>query len=152
MTRVLYVENHSPTRRICADILRDQGYEVVEARNGRCALECAQRYELDAVITDWLLPDMDGLYFLDRLQNRSPSVPVIVFSTQPHLCPNARHIAKLGAIVEKTESLANLLSALDAVCQASEHPHRSDSRLWQLKTRHVEPRSHHLQIKELPLC
>jgi two-component system, NarL family, invasion response regulator UvrY len=151
MTRVLFVENHSATRHICSDILRDHGYEVVEARNGRCALECAQHYELDAVITDWLLSDMDGLYFLDRLRRRYPSLPIIVFSTQPHLCPNARHIAKLEAIVEKTESLTNLLSALDAVCQASKPAHCSDSTDWRLNRSHAQT-TQHLQPKESPQC
>lgn len=152
MTRVLYVENHSATRRICSEILRDQGYEVVEARNGRCALECAQCYELDAVITDWLLSDMDGLYFLDRLRHLNPNLSVIVFSTQPHLCPNARHIVKLGAIVEKKESLANLLSALDAVCQSSARAHRSDSRHQWSNPLHAAPYSQHLQTKGPAKC
>src|SRR5262245_11686789 len=102
MARVLFIEGHSATRRICARLLRDQGYDVIEARNGRYALDFLQRYELDAVVTDWLLPDMDGFQLLNQLADHSPALPVIVFSNQPHLCPGTARTAGVTALIEKT--------------------------------------------------
>ncbi len=117
MARILFIEDHSPTRRICSRILRDQGYEVVEARNGGSALDLAKNGKLDAIITDWLLPDMDGFQFLNCLQRQASPPPVIMYSSQPHLCPSSAHSSRVQALVEKTEDLTALLTALDTVCQ-----------------------------------
>jgi len=120
MARVLFVEDHFSTRQICSRILRDHGFEVVESRNGRSALDLARRYEPDVVVTEWLLPDMDGLQFLDHLRRHDPAPPVIVFSNQPHLCPHATHTGRFQALIEKTEDLAELLAALDVVCSQAD--------------------------------
>jgi CheY-like chemotaxis protein len=116
MPRVLFVEGHSATRQICSRLLRDEGYEVLEARNGRSALDLVKHNELDAVVTDWLLPDMDGFQFLNQLATHRPGPAVIFFSNQPHLCSGAAHTAKVTALIEKTEDVTQLLRALDAVC------------------------------------
>lgn len=150
MARILFIEDHSSTRQICSRILRDQGYEVVEARNGRCALDLAQRNELDAVVTDWLLPDMDGLQFLDCLCRHDAGPPIIVFSNQLHLCPNAMHIARVQALIEKSEKLTDLLAALDAVCHTSKPNRESDTPGLRHNLPHVEPCSHHFHQSKAP--
>lgn len=115
MPRILLVEDHKSTRELCRNFLRQHGHEVVAADNGRIALAIVQSAYLDAVVTEWRLPDMTGEKFLESLAclNRDP--PVIIYSNQPHLCPKAFSSGQVRASIAKTENLTDLLVTLEQV-------------------------------------
>jgi PAS domain S-box-containing protein len=83
--RILLVEDEDPVRAIIARTLRDQGYEVVEARHGREALaRLAEEGESIAlVLSDVVMPVMGGRELGERLTREHPELPVIWMSGYP---------------------------------------------------------------------
>jgi two-component system response regulator PilR (NtrC family) len=77
---VLLVEDEQVLRESIAQLLADEGYEVVEAADGQAAHEQALARDFDLVLTDIQMPRMDGLALLGRLQQIAPQTPVIVLT------------------------------------------------------------------------
>ncbi|MGH1369922.1 MAG: PP2C family protein-serine/threonine phosphatase [Maritimibacter sp.] len=61
--RILVVDDSRAQRRVLAAQLGRQGFEVLEADGGEAALEIARTEQLDLVLSDWMMPGMDGLEF-----------------------------------------------------------------------------------------
>ncbi len=59
--KILAVDDDPTTRQILVKYLEDQNYEVVEARGGKAGLKAALTHTPELVISDWQMPDMDGL-------------------------------------------------------------------------------------------
>lgn len=59
---IVVADDHEPTRRVLAELLRGDGWAVLEARDGEELLELASANRPDAVITDLGMPKMGGLY------------------------------------------------------------------------------------------
>ena len=56
------------------------GFEVIEARNGREALEIFQRDPVDLVMTDIIMPEMEGLESIGALKHKHPGVKIVAMS------------------------------------------------------------------------
>jgi two-component system KDP operon response regulator KdpE len=79
--KVLVVDDEPPIRKLLRLGLGSQGYEVLEAANGKAALEMlARRPQL--VVLDLGLPDIEGLELLKRIRQRQKNLPVIVLSSR----------------------------------------------------------------------
>jgi len=78
--RIFLVEDDEPTRKIFARILAQHGYKVAEASNGRTALEQMHRMPVDVVITDMIMPEMDGIKTIVALRRIYPGVKIIALS------------------------------------------------------------------------
>jgi two-component system C4-dicarboxylate transport response regulator DctD len=63
--------------------LTKAGYVVVEAWNGRIAIELARETSFDLVISDVRMPDIDGLDLLAALHELDPNLPVVLTSGSP---------------------------------------------------------------------
>jgi DNA-binding response OmpR family regulator len=68
-TRILFVDDDADTRDVMTRLLRRQGYEVFAAGTCESAIRSAERAPIDLLITDFLLPDGDGLSVLQKLRN-----------------------------------------------------------------------------------
>ncbi len=79
---VLLVEDEDAIRRLARTILEEKGYTVLEAANGREALEASGRHAgtIDLVVSDVLMPVMGGRELVQRLQAERPSVRVLLIS------------------------------------------------------------------------
>jgi two-component system KDP operon response regulator KdpE len=79
--RVLVIDDEPPIRKLLRMGLSTQGYEVLEAPNGKTALELlAQKPGL--IILDLGLPDIQGLELLRMIRARSEGVPIVVLSSR----------------------------------------------------------------------
>lgn len=81
--RVLLVDDQPELRRLFRRNLSKAGHEVVEAWNGRCAIELAQLTSFDVVISDVRMPDMSGVDLLKALYQHDPDLPVVLVSGSP---------------------------------------------------------------------
>ncbi len=81
--KVLLVDDSGTMRTIQHRCLNKLGInEVVEAEDGRVALEIFGTTSFDIVLTDWNMPNMDGLTLLKEIRTRNQDVPVIMITTE----------------------------------------------------------------------
>ncbi|RYZ05261.1 MAG: response regulator [Myxococcales bacterium] len=81
--RVLLVDDQPELRRLFRRSLNKAGYVVVEAWNGRVAVELAQQLSFDVVISDVHMPDMSGIELLETLAELDRDLPVVLTSGSP---------------------------------------------------------------------
>jgi two-component system cell cycle sensor histidine kinase/response regulator CckA len=79
---ILVVEDEVPVKRLMSRLLRVQGYQVHEAGNGTEALELLRKHaaKVDLLITDVVMPDLNGPALADRARALSPKVKVLFIS------------------------------------------------------------------------
>ena len=80
MRQILVVDDEPSIREILSDVLTDAGYTVETAPDGRTALQLILRTPPDLVLTDVMMPRLDGWELLARVRERLPVLPVIVMS------------------------------------------------------------------------
>ncbi len=89
MDKALVVDDSKAVRLIIAKTLRDLGYEVLEAANGREALEVMEREQATVrlVLADWNMPELNGLDLLKRLRANPDlaSLVVVMVTTETEL-------------------------------------------------------------------
>jgi two-component system, NtrC family, nitrogen regulation response regulator NtrX len=132
--RVLIVDDDAATVASLSRAFALEGLEALTASSAVRALERLQAEPVDAILSDVVMPGMDGLEFLARLRERAPSVPVVLMSGQASL-ENAVKATRLGALdfVEKPVSLDRLLLTLRNALRTShlERENRELRRFWQ---------------------
>jgi CheY-like chemotaxis protein len=76
---ILVVEDHDDLRAYSSGVLRELGYNVLEAINGRAALDVLQAHDgVDLLFTDVVLPDrMDGRMLAEEAERRRPGIKVL---------------------------------------------------------------------------
>jgi DNA-binding NtrC family response regulator len=84
--RVLLVDDQPELRRLFRRSLNRAGFTVVEACNGRIAVELAQRLAFDLVISDVHMPDVSGTDLLLALAELDADLPVVLTSGSPGPC------------------------------------------------------------------
>jgi two-component system nitrogen regulation response regulator NtrX len=77
---ILVVDDEEQIRSTLRGVLSDEGFDVVEAENGRAALEVLRRQEPRLAIVDIWMPEVDGIELVQRMRTQSPAVPIIVIS------------------------------------------------------------------------
>lgn len=79
--RILLIEDDPHIRRFLRASLETQGYELLEAENGRDGLALAASQSPDLVLLDLGLPDMEGLEIIRKLRSWS-KIPIIILSAR----------------------------------------------------------------------
>jgi len=79
---VLVVEDEDPVRTFSVRALRNKGYTVMEARTGLEALEVLMRLDrpIDLIVTDVMMPQMDGPSLIKKVREKWPTIKVICIS------------------------------------------------------------------------
>ena len=97
---ILIVDDERMVRLVVRRLLEEWDFEVLEADNGRTALEVARDFKgaLSLVITDLVMPYMDGCEFAEAFRALHPEVPVLFMTGK---CPNA----VVGSFFDPAENL-----------------------------------------------
>ena len=82
MARILIVDDEPDIRYMMRLIFEGAGYQITEARHGLAGLKSVQSRRPDLVITDVMMPMMDGLEFIERLRAdpKTAAIPILVVS------------------------------------------------------------------------
>jgi CheY-like chemotaxis protein len=113
--KVLVVDDVEVNRAIVVDLLGRLGFETVEAENGRDGLEKAQRERPALILTDIVMPEMDGFELTRNLRQLQAfaDVPIVAMSASPSGVNKARSIeAGVNAFLSKPVDLEALLAQI----------------------------------------
>lgn len=82
--KVLLVDDEDMLRRVMKDLLEQEGYQVIEAKDGVEALDQVDRYAPDIIVLDLNLPGLDGYGVLSHLRSRpaTAGIPVVVLTAR----------------------------------------------------------------------
>jgi DNA-binding NtrC family response regulator len=111
--RILVVEDEFLSRNNLCSYLSGEGFEIREAANGAEALEILAAETFDVVITDFVMPHVDGLRLIELINNNWPQLPVILITG--YLSANAGSIILAGKAAEIITKPIKLESLLDAI-------------------------------------
>ncbi|MGB0034716.1 MAG: HD domain-containing phosphohydrolase [Candidatus Acidiferrales bacterium] len=76
--KILVVDDEEAIREVISTLLDSQGYRCTVRQNGRLGLDAFRKDSFDLVLSDIVMPEMDGLKLLAALRNEDPDVPVIM--------------------------------------------------------------------------
>ena len=74
---ILVVDDDRLNRDLISRTLRKDGHRIVEACDGALALQILQAISFDLVITDFVMPQLNGIKFAEQLHSLQPRTPVI---------------------------------------------------------------------------
>ncbi len=116
MARILILDDDELISKMLRKALENSGYEVITAPNGREGVRMYDSTPVDLVISDILMPEMDGIETLKVLRRRNPMLKIIAVSGgAARLKMDILKVARmLGATAtfEKPYSLTELLSTV----------------------------------------
>ncbi len=98
MALALVIEDSNFQRKIIIKFLKDEGFEIVEAPNGKIGLEKAAEHNPDIILSDLVMPEVDGFEVLKTLQEQGSKIPIIVLTSDIQV-PVREQCLELGAKV-----------------------------------------------------
>jgi DNA-binding NtrC family response regulator len=93
---ILLVDDEENYRELIARVLTKAGYAVLQAADGMGALSLLERSNVDLVISDILMPVLNGYALVARLREKWPNMPVIL--TTGFLSPDAAKSMMKGSV------------------------------------------------------
>lgn len=81
LKKILVAEDELTNSILLKRLLTKAGYSVVVAHNGVDALKHFEREQFDALLTDWMMPQMDGIELIRRIRQNIKPVPFVVMIT-----------------------------------------------------------------------
>ncbi len=80
--KFLVVDDSLTMRRIIKNSLAKIGYtDVAEAGNGVEGLEEFEKGGISLILTDWNMPEMDGMTFVTKVREKDPNIPILMITT-----------------------------------------------------------------------
>ncbi|MGB2987490.1 MAG: response regulator [Phycisphaerae bacterium] len=133
--RIALGEDDVEMRRVLADRLRDNGYEVVEAENGLALIDAIAsaardqgQAEFDLIVSDIRMPEMTGLRFLVELRKHDRTTPVILVTAFGDAATRAdAYRLGAGAVLDKPFELDDFCSLVRQFAPLNERGPRSQA-------------------------
>src|SRR5207245_10416689 len=80
MENILVVDDEEAIREVVSTMLESKGYQCTAVQNGRAAQEQIKKGTPDLVLSDMIMPEMDGIKLLEWMRNYDPEVPLIMIA------------------------------------------------------------------------
>lgn len=117
--RVLVVDDEDSIRNMLGITLKEDGWTVELAENGKLGLEALQRASFHIVISDIQMPEMTGIQLLEAAKAKSPNTEFIIMTSNATL-ETAMQAIKLGAYDYLTKPFENLSVVSKKMAQVAE--------------------------------
>lgn len=115
---LLYVEDDNDTREASATILEDYVGKLIVAKNGKEALDLLAQYQIDLILTDILMPKINGIEMIKKIREgkTNPQIPIVITTahTETQYLLDAIHLRVDGYIL-KPIVIGDLLDTLTKV-------------------------------------
>lgn len=79
MARILVVDDEDSIRSLLTEVLSGAGYETFTAADGKEALSALEQHRIDLIMTDIIMPDMEGIEFINKVK-RQKKLPVKIIA------------------------------------------------------------------------
>lgn len=118
MPTVLVVDDEFGIVQVLADILTEHDYEVVTAVNGRQAMQRLAERRVDVVLSDYMMPSLDGPGLLREMQAHEEyrAIPVILMSSLPPQLPDAAEY-RFSSFLRKPFRVPAVLQAISTALE-----------------------------------
>jgi two-component system, sensor histidine kinase and response regulator len=130
MCKILVIEDDPIVRANTVDLLREEGYEVVEAENGRIGIDKAKESIPDLIISDIMMPEADGYTVYRELQNNilTSSIPFIFLTAKTEI-RDIKHGMDIGAddYLTKPFRSSDLLNAINVCLDKNKKANKKDN-------------------------
>jgi DNA-binding response OmpR family regulator len=114
---ILVVDDTASILKLTKDIFEIAGYDVITAVDGQLALAILQERKIDVVITDILMPNMDGyiLCYSIRTTDKIKDIPVIIYSATYTSSSDEEMAMEIGAdkFLRKPAKMSDLVGAVE---------------------------------------
>ena len=123
--RILVAEDNPPVREFIVRALTGAGHQVTAALDGMQALDLLGKEPFDLLITDIVMPHMDGIALVTQVERAYPKVRIILTSGYAQERVRAHNLnAIMYKLVPKPFSLEDICAAVTETLAQSSHPHR----------------------------
>jgi DNA-binding NtrC family response regulator len=78
--RVLIIDDNEMIREALSEMLSQAGYSILEAEDGKSAIQLTSLEPVDLIITDLFMPEIDGLEVIQHVRRQHPRVKIIAMS------------------------------------------------------------------------
>ena len=112
MHHVLIVDNELAITYVFERYFRHRGYQVSVANDGETAFVLSQRLPLSLLITDFRMPDINGLALIELIRKKKPGLPAILvsaFASEIHTADPSIHVLSKPVELTRLLALANEL-------------------------------------------
>ena len=117
MSRILIIDDDQAMLNVLRRGLSRAGHETIEATSGRDALRLFGEQSVDIVVTDIIMPDLEGVELIQALRRSHPKLPIIAISGGGRLKPgtylNLAQASGAAKALQKPFELDQLLSAVN---------------------------------------
>ena len=138
---ILIADDEPEIRTLLRLYLENENYQIIEAENGKQALDLLKKEHVDLCLLDIMMPEMDGYHVLQELRKES-NIPVIILSAK-----DADSEKILGLNLGADDYLAKTFNTLEAVARVNSNIRR----FYALGTREKDQMSSEIKVKDLTL-
>lgn len=112
--RILMVEDFPVMQKFYKDALEKAGYELDIAEDGQQALDAVTKSDYDVILLDMLLPNMNGIEFLEQYQGRPESTRIIILSdfAEPSRIERAKELGVEDYLIKSDYPPSELVTKL----------------------------------------
>jgi DNA-binding response OmpR family regulator len=110
--KLLIVDDDPITRKNISQYLSADGFEVEPISNGRQALEKLETEKFDLILTDVVMPGMNGLSLTERVHSVSPMTPVIIMTGNTTIDQNEARSAGAADLIRKPLILKEVVAKI----------------------------------------
>ena len=114
--KILIVDDSKEIRNILSTFLKEEGFEVYTAENGKKALDLIKEKVIDLIITDIRMPEMDGYQLTKKMKEEKPRVGIIIMTAYTSIYTEG-DIRKIGAddYISKPFELVDIIEKIERV-------------------------------------
>ena len=119
--RALIVDDQEAYRIFLRDIFERNSYNVLTASGGTQALELAGMNTFDIIVTDMVMPDMEGREFIARLRAGGSKVPIVAITgyLDGHACLEAVDKYQVSGVIYKPFAANEVSAVVEQVMQGA---------------------------------
>lgn len=114
--KILIVDDSKEIRNILSTFLKEEGFKVYTAENGKKALDLIKEKIIDLIITDIRMPEMDGYQLTKKVKEERPRVGIIIMTAYTSIYTEG-DIRKIGAddYISKPFELVDIIEKIERV-------------------------------------